>query len=338
MTFTVTPITAGADQLQIMLPNGWTFVSPPGFGSGCGWVTVTGFSPTSCGGVDNGGIVLGGPSGLTAGTTITVEVPANTFNVGTGRNFGVLTSRMTPSYANVDTGSATLAGGTPSYAIGYNGNGSTSGSVSSPNTSSGSLTLPANGFTKTGSTFSGWRVGNASSGTIYQPGDTVTGLTSAVLVYAQWTTSSGGSASANLSLNASTGQLIAGSTVGVSASGLQSTAAYTVTVQSTPQTIGSGNAVSGAVNTSVALPAGLEAGWHTLTFSSTAADGSAMTSVAYFKVSASGTLLATSTTIPAELANTGIDSTNGIMFLLGGLSLALIGAEMIMIARRKRSN
>lgn len=38
------------------------------------------------------------------------------------------------------------------------------------------------------------------------------------------------------------------------------------------------------------------------------------------------------------LANTGIDSTNGIMFLLGGLSLALIGAEMIMIARRKRTN
>jgi LPXTG-motif cell wall-anchored protein len=39
-----------------------------------------------------------------------------------------------------------------------------------------------------------------------------------------------------------------------------------------------------------------------------------------------------------SLANTGIDSTNGIMFLLGGLSLALIGAEMLMIARRKRSN
>jgi LPXTG-motif cell wall-anchored protein/uncharacterized repeat protein (TIGR02543 family) len=38
------------------------------------------------------------------------------------------------------------------------------------------------------------------------------------------------------------------------------------------------------------------------------------------------------------LANTGIDSTNGIMFLLGGLSLALIGTEMLIIARRKRSN
>lgn len=41
---------------------------------------------------------------------------------------------------------------------------------------------------------------------------------------------------------------------------------------------------------------------------------------------------------PQTLANTGIDSTNGILFLLGGFSLALIGAEMLMIARRKRSN
>ena len=150
--------------------------------------------------------------------------------------------------------------------------------------------------------------------------------------------SSGGSASANLSLNATTGQLIAGSTVGVSASGLQSTAAYTVTVQSTPQTIGSGNAVSGSVSTNVTLPSGLEAGWHTLTFTSTAADGSAVESKYYFKISASGTLLSTSSTIPAELANTGINSATGISLLAGGLSLALVGAEMFMIARRKRSN
>lgn len=39
-----------------------------------------------------------------------------------------------------------------------------------------------------------------------------------------------------------------------------------------------------------------------------------------------------------SLANTGIDSTNMTLFLLGGLSLALIGAVMLMIARRRRSN
>ena len=38
------------------------------------------------------------------------------------------------------------------------------------------------------------------------------------------------------------------------------------------------------------------------------------------------------------LANTGINSATGISLLAGGLSLALIGAEMFMIARRKRSN
>ena len=38
------------------------------------------------------------------------------------------------------------------------------------------------------------------------------------------------------------------------------------------------------------------------------------------------------------LANTGINSATGISLLAGGLSLALVGAEMFMIARRKRSN
>ena len=38
------------------------------------------------------------------------------------------------------------------------------------------------------------------------------------------------------------------------------------------------------------------------------------------------------------LANTGINSATGISLLAGGLSLALVGTEMFMIARRKRSN
>jgi uncharacterized repeat protein (TIGR02543 family) len=39
-----------------------------------------------------------------------------------------------------------------------------------------------------------------------------------------------------------------------------------------------------------------------------------------------------------NLANTGIDSAVAFSLLAGGLSLALVGAEMFMIARRKRSN
>lgn len=146
------------------------------------------------------------------------------------------------------------------------------------------------------------------------------------------------SAAANISLSATPGQTVAGSSVAVSASGLQSSAPYTVVVQSTPQTIGSGTAVNGAVSTNVTIPSGLEPGWHTLTFSSTAADGSPIVSVTYFKVSASGTLLATANTVPTELANTGINTAAGIFLLVGGASLALVGAELLLIARRKRSN
>ena len=230
-----------------------------------------------------------------------------------------------------------------SQTVTFNGNGADGGSMN-PQTSNGSAALTLNAFTKTGYTFGGWATtqARADAGTVFRTNGAVHDFAYSGTFYAIWNLGSGGgsgsSASANLSLNATTGQLIAGSTVGVSASGLQSTAAYTVTVQSTPQTIGSGNAVSGAVSTNVTLPSGLEAGWHTLTFTSTAADGSAVESKYYFKISASGTLLSTSSTIPAELANTGVNAGTGISLLAGGLSLALVGAEMFMIARRKRSN
>ena len=45
-----------------------------------------------------------------------------------------------------------------------------------------------------------------------------------------------------------------------------------------------------------------------------------------------------STNSSQNLANTGINTASGISLLVGGLSLALVGAEMFMIARRKRSN
>lgn len=246
----------------------------------------------------------------------------------------------TSSGSTIDLASASVTVGTPSETVTFNANGG-SGTMSNQ-TSGSAANLTPNAFTKSGYTFGGWASTqqNAIAGTVFLANGANYNFQSSRTLYAIWTPGGGGgsSATANLTLNASTGQLVAGSTVAVAASGLQATAPYTVVVQSTPQTIGSGNASAGAVNTSVTLPAGLEAGWHTLTFSSTAADGSAVTSVTYFKVSASGTLLATSSTIPAELANTGINSATGISLLAGGLSLALVGAEMFMIARRKRSN
>lgn len=141
---------------------------------------------------------------------------------------------------------------------------------------------------------------------------------------------------ASLSMGINAGQLVAGAPVGIAATGLQSSAPYSVVVQSTPQTLASGNAVNGAVNSSVTIPSGLEAGWHTLTFTSTAADGSTLVSKLYFKVSGDGMLLSTTATTPAELAYTG---SSDVTKLWGEVSLALIGFGILLFMRqRKRSN
>lgn len=72
-------------------------------------------------------------------------------------------------------------------------------------------------------------------------------------------------------------------------------------------------------------------GWNT------AADGSGTSYAdgASFPFTANTTLYAQWT---ATLANTGINSATGISLLAGGLSLALVGAELFLIARRKRSS
>ena len=123
----------------------------------------------------------------------------------------------------------------------------------------------------------------------------------------------------------------------MTASGLQPNAAYTVEVHSTTVIIASGNVASdGTVNYTAAIPSGLEAGWHTIIFTSTAADGSSFTSTYFFKVGGDGTLLSTSETTPAELAYTG---NSDVTKLWGEASLALIGFGILLFIRqRKRSN
>lgn len=143
--------------------------------------------------------------------------------------------------------------------------------------------------------------------------------------------------SASITLGAAQGQLVAGSPVAIVASGLQTTAPYSVTVESNPQLLTPANATAtnGAVNTTVTLPANLGAGWHTLTFRSTAADGSAVTSVLYFEISATGTLLGTSTTKPATLAQTGFE---GFPLTAAALALVMLGAGSAVLARRRRTS
>jgi uncharacterized repeat protein (TIGR02543 family) len=275
-----------------------------------------------------------GQGSATAYGAFTLQVPAG---LAVGLQAGNYTVWVATSNDNTIVESAEIAFtiGAANLAV-LQANGGSGTPMSSVSASGGYATLPANTYTKSGFTFAGWRAGSPTSGPISQPGDSVA-VSGTVNFYAQWSSGSGGGnspAAASLTLGATTGGVVAGSTVAITASGLQSTAAYTVVVQSTPQTIGSGNAVGGAVNSSVTIPAGLEAGWHTLTFTSTAADGSAVESKVYFQVSASGTLLATTSTIPAALANTGFD---GVPYLASGVLLALAGAVLLLIARRRKT-
>ncbi len=76
------------------------------------------------------------------------------------------------------------------YTVTYNGNGATSGSVTSQTTNVGTATTVAtNGFTKTGFTFAGWNTASNGSGTVYGAGGTVPSQTAGttVTLYAQWT-------------------------------------------------------------------------------------------------------------------------------------------------------
>ena len=142
----------------------------------------------------------------------------------------------------------------------------------------------------------------------------------------------GAQAVANVSLEASVGELVAGTPVNFSATGLQDSAPYNLVVRSTPQTIAFGNAVGGTITSTGVIPTGLEAGWHTLTFTSTAADGSAVSSVTYFKVSPAGVLLEKTSSMPGELAYTGSDMPP----FSGAIALVLFGAILLSVSLLSR--
>jgi hypothetical protein len=139
-----------------------------------------------------------------------------------------------------------------------------------------------------------------------------------------------------ISLDAAIGKPIAGSTATIIVEGLQIGSAWSATLRSTPIVIGTG-AVNdaGRIAAVVTIPAGLEAGAHSITVTSTKADGTPFTTVVYFTVSASGTLLAISATSPAQLAATGTDLTFASL-LAGGLLAAGLALGGTAVYRRRR--
>lgn len=137
----------------------------------------------------------------------------------------------------------------------------------------------------------------------------------------------------NISLEAAVGDAVAGSTVDYSANGLAPGSAWNLTLRSTPQVIASGTVpANGRVGSAVVIPAGLAAGWHSLTFAGTNAAGSAVESVTWFQIGAAGQLIQVSSTAPV-LPNTGID-TLGAVPLAAGLLVLGFGAALLAARRR----
>lgn len=222
-----------------------------------------------------------------------------------------------------------------SQTVTFDANGGT-GSISAQTASQQTALTSNNGsITRTGYNFTGWNTAANGSGTAYADGAQYS-FGSSTTLYAQWTAAGGGSSNASnatLTLNLAVGQAVAGAPVDINVTGMQAGAAWDTTVRSTPVSIGTGTIASGgALSQTLNLPSALDAGWHTITFTSTDAGGNSFTSVAYFEVSATGTLLSTSTTKPAGLAETGAD----VLVPFGAAAtLLLVGAAITMIRRRK---
>lgn len=116
---------------------------------------------------------------------------------------------------------------------------------------------------------------------------------------------------------------------------LGSSASATVTFDANG---GTGTTAAQTASSATALTAnGFTRSGYTFAGWNTSADGSGTSYAdgASFAFSSSTTLYAQWT---ATLANTGINTASGISLLVGGASLAFVGAELLLIARRKRSN
>jgi methionine-rich copper-binding protein CopC len=126
------------------------------------------------------------------------------------------------------------------------------------------------------------------------------------------------------------GQRIVGEDVAITATDLALSTDYSVVLRSTPQILAQGRTVSSSFNTSVTIPNNLEPGWHSITFNATRSDGAALEEKVYFKINADGTLLASTTDIPAELAFTGAVTAGAIPL---SIIVLLLGFAAFFVAR-----
>ncbi|MEY2698546.1 MAG: hypothetical protein RL720_502 [Actinomycetota bacterium] len=145
----------------------------------------------------------------------------------------------------------------------------------------------------------------------------------------------------SLNLELSTGATVANSVVAYGASGLQNNSSWSLVLRSTPQTLISGTFTSTLLSGSTQIPAGLSAGWHSITFTGVTSSGATISHAVWFEVSSTGTLLQTSGTGPSNpvsseavgLAHTGVSA--GSLSPLAGLLLVVMGFAGIYAARKR---
>ena len=206
-----------------------------------------------------------------------------------------------------------------------------------------------------GTPVTGWRAGpdgvgpkirlyKVNAGTGFNTGDTIKVTFSA----GAWTSP----ASSSSSTFSFTTMYMGGGNIETATSAVTvGTPSYTVTFNGNGST--SGNTVAQTASTATALTSnGFSKSGSTFAGWNTAANGSgtayangasypftsATTLYAQWTTNSSGGSSNSGSSASSNLANTGVDSAAAFTLLAGGLSLALVGAEMFMIARRKRSN
>jgi uncharacterized repeat protein (TIGR02543 family) len=156
----------------------------------------------------------------------------------------------------------------PSYAVTFNGNGSTAGSTATE-TANVPSALSANGFSRTGYAFSGWNTAALGTGASYIDGATYP-FTAAVTLFAQWTANPGGGGSttsppAVTSISPAFGSTAGGTRVSITGTNFSgatvvkfggATAINIVVVNSTTITAASPAGTAGIIDVTVTTPGG----------------------------------------------------------------------------------
>ncbi|MBQ2521000.1 MAG: InlB B-repeat-containing protein [Paludibacteraceae bacterium] len=99
----------------------------------------------------------------------------------------LIIGRNSSSYTQIYGVTVTTPNNATCYYVTYNGNGATGGFMTDETAhgSGDNVAILANTYTRTGYTFTGWKTA-PSSGTSYEPEGTITGISSNITLYAQW--------------------------------------------------------------------------------------------------------------------------------------------------------